>query len=129
MTQEVLDLWQRARKAVQTAGKDLQDDPDAAASRAYYTAFYAVSAWLALRGESYSRHSAVEAAVHRDLVKAGLWPPERGADYSFLRALRMQGDYGGSVHVDVGQAQQAVEAAQGILAAVHALHPDVFGVD
>jgi len=123
MNRETADLWDRAVKALATARRDLPHDPDAAASRAYYAAFYAVSAWLASRGESYSKHSAVEAAVHRDLVKPGTWPVERGADYSFLRALRMEGDYGGSMHVDPDRAAEAIPAAQGILDAVSMLRP------
>jgi uncharacterized protein (UPF0332 family) len=61
-------LWERARRALATARRDLPADPDAAASRAYYAAFYAVSALFAAEGKSFRKHSAVETAVHRDLV-------------------------------------------------------------
>jgi uncharacterized protein (UPF0332 family) len=125
MNLEADDLWHRALRALETARLDLPCDPDAAASRAYYSAFHAVSAWLALRGITLSRHSAVEAAVHRDLVKAGLWSPDLGADYSYLRELRMQGDYGGAIHVDAERARDAIGAAEGILTAVQALCPDL----
>jgi uncharacterized protein (UPF0332 family) len=43
---------------------------DSAASRAYYAAFHAASALFALEGRTFTKHSALEAAVHRDLVKA-----------------------------------------------------------
>ena len=68
--------------------------PDAAASRAYYAAFYAVSALFALEECDFAKHSQVRAAVHRDLVKSGRWPTERGEDYSFILRLRETADYG-----------------------------------
>ncbi len=68
LNQEAADLWARALQALHTANSTAATDPDAAASRAYYAAFYAVSAMLALEGKTFSRHSALEVAVHRDLV-------------------------------------------------------------
>ena len=63
MTGYPLDLWDRAQKALAAARRELAVDPDLAASRAYYAAFYAVSALLAAEGSTFTRHSAVEAAV------------------------------------------------------------------
>jgi hypothetical protein len=65
------DLWRRANEALRTAEADLAVSHDAAASRAYYAAFYAVSALFAWEGREFAKHSAVHAAVHRDLVKVG----------------------------------------------------------
>ena len=48
MNSEAADLWQRAVQALATAQSLASSDPDAAASRAYYAAFYAVSSWFAL---------------------------------------------------------------------------------
>jgi len=89
------DFWARAVDALRVAEHDLELSPDAAASRAYYAAFYAVSAHFALEGKSYTKHSAVEAAVHRDLVKTGIWDMDLGRGYSRLAQLRTRGDYGG----------------------------------
>ena len=94
MNPDASDLWQRATRAVRTARELSASDPDAAASRAYYAAFYAVSALFALDGRSFSRHTAVEAAVHRDPVRSGRWPQDRGEDYSVLLQTRDTGDYG-----------------------------------
>lgn len=76
MTQEAADLWAHALQAFQTSRREAVTDPDTAASRAYYAAFYAVSAMFILEGKTFSRHSALEIAVHRDLVNAGRWPTE-----------------------------------------------------
>jgi uncharacterized protein (UPF0332 family) len=58
-----------------------------------------VSVLLAFDNRSFRKHSAVERAVHRDLVKDGTWPPEVGAAFSWLSTLRFTGDYGGAQHV------------------------------
>lgn len=121
-----MSLWDRARKTLAVARAALSLDPDNAASRAYYAAFYAVSALFALEGREFRRHSAIEAAVHRDLVKAGIWAPELGEDYSELVELRDTGDYGGPDHVDADDAAAAVEKAASILRAVAKSHPDLF---
>lgn len=76
MNSEAADLWQRAVQALATA-RSLSSTDDAA-SRADYAALYAVSALFTLSGTTFSRHSAVESAVHRDLVKAGLAAAEIG---------------------------------------------------
>jgi uncharacterized protein (UPF0332 family) len=91
---------------------------DAAASRAYYAAFHAVAALFALEGRSFTRHSAVEAAVHRDLVRTGRWPAELGKLYTRLVALRQTGDYGGGTHVAADEAADAITVAERILANV-----------
>ena len=51
---------------------------DSAASRAYYAAFHAVTALFGLEGRTFAKHSALEAAVHRDLVKTGKWASDLG---------------------------------------------------
>ena len=111
MNSEAADLWQRAVQALATAQSLSLPDPDAAASRAYYAAFYAVSAWFTMSGTTFTRHSAVEAAVHRDLVKAGLSKAAIGKAYSFLHSLRSTADYGGRMHVSPDEATEAVGAA------------------
>lgn len=126
MNRQANDLWERATKAQQTAGNLITDDPDAAASRAYYAAFYAVSAYFSLNGKSFSKHSAVEAAVHRDLIQTGIWERELGEGYSFLRKLRQTGDYGLNVHVSTDEAENALQTSKLILQAVQNQQPEFF---
>ncbi len=120
MSAHAADLWRRATEALVTARHDLPVSPDAAASRCYYAVFDAVSALFALDGLTFTKHSAVEAAVHRDLVKAGRWPEELGKSYSLLVGLRETGDYGGGEHVSREEAEDAVERAARIVEAVRA---------
>ena len=125
MNPEAADFWARALQALRTAAGTASADPDAAASRAYYAAFYAVSALFALEERTFSRHSALEAAVHRDLVKAHRWPTELGEDYAFLLRLRTTGDYGGDLHVAEEEAQAAIQATHRILCAVQTARPEL----
>ena len=119
-------LWLRAQDALRVARHDLPVSPDAAASRAYYAAFYAVSAMFALKGTTFRKHAAVEAAVHRDLVKSGVWPRELGAGYSRLVEARSTGDYGPNTHVSPDEAAEAIELATDIIGAVAESDPDTF---
>ncbi len=84
--------WDRAIDALRDA--DLlraNGGFDGAVSRAYYAAVHAVTSLFALEGRTFTRHSAVEAAVHRDLVKAGKWPSDLGRDFSFCVDLTASG--------------------------------------
>lgn len=126
MNARAADLWDRAKDALQVARHDLAISPDAAASRAYYAAFYAVSARFALAGRTFKKHSAVEAAVHRDLVNTGAWPTELGHAYSRLVEARTVGDYGEGEHVASIDAAQTVEIADEILRAIAREHSEEF---
>jgi len=126
VSHESQDLWQRAVEALRVAQREAALSPDASASRAYYAVFYGVSALFALRGRSFRRHSEVETAVHRDLVREGLWNRELGATYTELLRLREVGDYGGDRHVTPEQAKEAASSALTILGAVSCLHPHSF---
>jgi uncharacterized protein (UPF0332 family) len=118
-------LWERAVEAKQSAAVLIDVSPDRAAATAYYAAFFAVSALFTLQGRSFRKHSAVEAAVHRDLVKPGLWPVELGANYSELQALRHTGDYGVLERVSTEDARAALDMAGHILDADRRARPDL----
>ena len=117
--------WQRASRALETAALLVATDPEASASRAYYAAFHADTAVVALRTERFTRHAARRAAVHKDLVKTGAWPVELGKDYDGLVFLRQTGDYGGLERLKEQDAAQAVEAARRILNACQRTNPEL----
>lgn len=124
MSPEALDYWDRAAQALRTAESLIDRDPDASSSRAYYAAFYAVSALFAMEQVSHVKHTAVERAVHRDLVKPGRWSVALGAAFSWLTNLRYTADYGGVEHVQKEDAELAVEKARMILDAVRSAFPE-----
>ncbi|MGD1002888.1 MAG: HEPN domain-containing protein [Candidatus Brocadiia bacterium] len=120
MNERAADLLDRARRALRTAEIICAEgDYDAAASRSYYAAFYVVSPLLALEGKAFKKHSAVEAALHRDFILTGRFSETVGTDYSALRSFRDTGDYGGPEHVTAEQAAEAVEAARRILVVIN----------
>lgn len=123
---EACAFWARAKAALDAAEKNLAIDPFTAVNRAYYAAFYAVSALFALEELSFRKHSAVEAALHGQLVKTGRWSVERGADYRALNRLRSTGDYDVFVDLPPEGASGAVEKAMRILRAVQLERSDVF---
>ncbi len=104
MSKKAAEFWKRSVKALHTARRNVTEDPDAGANRAYY------------------------AAVHRDLVNAGVWPKELGAAYSSLVESRKAADYGGLLHVSGEEAKAGIRAAEDILRAVHELNPGLFAL-
>ena len=117
--------WQRANRTLRSAEQLLESDGDSAASRAYFAAFHALTALFGLRGQSFSKHSAVRAALHRKLVNSGQWPQELGSAFDFLIDLRETGDYGGLTQVSTDSARLAIEKAESILEAVRQTCPEL----
>jgi uncharacterized protein (UPF0332 family) len=94
-------------------------------SRAYYAAFHAVSALFAMEGRTHRKHSALEAAVHRDLVRPGRWPAELGDAFSDVARFRIKGDYDVLTDVGASDAQECFEKAARIVQAVREAIPDL----
>lgn len=117
------ELWQRAQNALMSAEVLVGVSGDDAASRAYYAAFHGVSALFAARGHHFSKHTAIRAAIHRDLVHTGEWPEELGEAFDALWELRDIGDYGVDIHVSSEDANLVIDNARWILEAVSRSHP------
>ena len=62
-------------------------------NRLYYACFYAVSAFLLLKGFSTSKHSYARSLLHRELVKTHLISRDLGRFYDSLFENRQKGDY------------------------------------
>ncbi len=117
--------WQRALRALASAAQLADTDPDSAASRAYYATFHALTALFALRGQTYAKHSAIRAALHRELVRTGELDTQMGRDYDLLMDLRETGDYGGVAQVTPQSAKTAVDKAKSFLAAIRGACPEL----
>ena len=126
MTELAQGFWEKALDSLKAANYVLPASAEAAASRAYYAAFYAVSALFAERGRTFKKHTAVQAAVHRDLVAAGEWCQELGEGYSFLLKLRGAGDYSALVRVTADEARKSTKIAADIVKAVANANPSAF---
>jgi len=116
---EITANLERAEQSIQAARQLASGGYyDFAASRAYYAAFYAATAVLLNEGLELSKHSAVVASIHQRFVKTGKLDKEQGKALSWLFELRSIGDYGGTVHVSRGDAEEAIQAAERFLAAM-----------
>lgn len=111
----------RAERTLATAAKLTDSDPDSAASRAYYAAFHMLAAYFARQNVTFTKHSAIRAALHRDLVTPGKVTTQIGEDFDTLASLREVGDYGGIVTIDQGTAERAVAAAGRVIDALRAV--------
>ena len=119
--------WQRAQRDLESARMVVDADPDSAASRAYYAVFHAATAFFALRGEAFSKHSAVRAAVHRDLVREGVVSEQNGRDYDLLMDLRETADYGGLSRVTSEGVSEAIGRAAAFVLAIADMCPELKG--
>jgi len=116
-------FWRHSENALRAAQQSLVIDPSTAGNRAYYAAFYAVSALFAAEGKMFRKHATLEAAVHRELVNPGRWPTDLGAAYRKLHRLRGTADYDMSQFLSHDEAQEAIRLAERLVEAVRATCP------
>jgi uncharacterized protein (UPF0332 family) len=110
------ELMAKARRALASAHKLLQDDDvDGACNRAYYAMFDAARAALIISKapvppEIAKTHSGLIAAFSLHLVKPGLFPLELGKAFNKVEDLRLIADYKGDL-VGEAEARWTVEQA------------------
>lgn len=91
-----------------------------AVSRAYYAMFYLAEAALLSRDLAFSRHSAVIAGFHQELVRTGIL--SREAYEAFQRAFeeRNRADYGDEGSISAEEARKHLNAAESFVIRVEA---------
>lgn len=118
MTSEARKLLDKAQRAIATAIRLKNDDPDFALARAYYAMFYTAEALLVDRGLRFRKHGAIHAAFGEQFIKQG------SLDAKFHRWLldafdkRIQADYGVDVVLTRDDALATITQAEEFLAAV-----------
>lgn len=121
-TEEIAANLERAEKSIEAAKKLASEKYyDFAASRAYYSVFYAATAILLNHNLEYRKHSGVIASIHRNFVKTGKLNKEFGKDLNWLFELRSIGDYGASIHVPREEAERAIAVAERFFEAIKKL--------
>ena len=116
MNEQPIDLWSPAVRALMSARMHLAaGDADGVASRAYYAAFHAMSAVEMQAGRVHKKHTGLEAAIHKELVRTGRVREDLGAAYSSLFVLRKRGDYGGRARITLEDAARAIAMTEMIL--------------
>lgn len=116
VTQAVAAWMGMAAEALASAHADLAAGrPRSTVNRAYYAAFYAVSAVLLSRGQHFVKHAGVQAALHRDLILPGLLAPEHGTAYDAMFKLRLIADYT-VTEISADDAARTLAEAEAIIA-------------
>jgi len=91
----LIKYWmEKARESMEAARSDYGSGRYAIAVRnLYYACFYALTAVLVKDGHTFKKHTAVKAALHKDLIKARLVDPKWGKFYNKIFDSRHEGDY------------------------------------
>jgi uncharacterized protein (UPF0332 family)/predicted nucleotidyltransferase len=122
LVKQVVDEWMaRAEEALVSGRSELNAGRYSfAINRAYYAAFYAVSAVLLSEGRHFVKHAGVQTALHRDLVHTGLLAAEHGKAYDELFKLRLIADYT-VTGIDADQAIRSLRQAEALVAEMRQL--------
>ena len=104
-------------RAEQTAGR-----LDFAVNRAYYAAFYAASAAFLHRGQRFAKHTALRAAIHRDLIKSGMIDAESGRAFDRLAVSRQRADYLEFAGFDAGEVEKLIADAASFVGTMRRLN-------
>jgi uncharacterized protein (UPF0332 family) len=91
----IINHWiEKARESMETAKSEFNSGRNTTAVRnLYYACFYALTAVLLKEGHSFKKHTAVKAALHKELIKAGIVEPVWGKFYNKVFDSRHEGDY------------------------------------
>ncbi len=89
-----------------------------AINRAYYAAFYAVKAVLALDNIDFKRHKDVVATFNRDYIASGMYEKEIGRLLSRLQKKRENSDYDDFYIASKEEAEDQIKYAEQIVMSI-----------
>lgn len=91
----IIKYWvEKARESIDSAKSEFDSGRNTTAVRnLYYACFYALTAVLLKEGKSFKKHTAVKAALHKDLIRTGMVEPGWGKFYNRIFDSRHEGDY------------------------------------
>jgi len=119
MTEEVIKLIQKAEHALEVAEELIRKSyPSDAASKVYYSMFYAAQALLKSEGIEVIKHSAVESAIGYHFAKTGKIEPEYHRMLIDARKIREIADYDIQEEIIEPVATLKVEEGKAFLAAI-----------
>lgn len=122
-SRDVIKFWlSKAEAALASARSEWAAGRlDFAVNRAYYAAFYGASAALLRMGLRFTKHAGVRRGIHRDLVKAGRLPPERGRTFDRLFESRQMADYLDLVRFEPEEMETLIADAEAFVAEMRRL--------
>jgi uncharacterized protein (UPF0332 family) len=113
MIEEIQRLIVKAERSLAAVRRLIDsNDYDFAASRAYYTMFYAAEAILLSKNLSFSSHSALISALFKHFVKTGLMQKELHKSLHEAFKLRQEGDYMSSSNITKEIAEKLFDDAK-----------------
>ncbi|MBI4558498.1 MAG: HEPN domain-containing protein [Candidatus Hydrogenedentes bacterium] len=93
LSQAIHHWWSMAEESLNSARRELQAKAlHSAVNRIYYAAFYATSAALLQKRQSFKKHSGGRVAFHREFIRAGVLDVSWGKFYDKLFQVRQEGD-------------------------------------
>ena len=112
-------FFQKARKALNSARKTLEDDPENAVNRSHQSIFLAASGILALKGvKDIKTHQEVMDKFEELFVKTGILEEELGRELERVEHLAHEADYDPNITFSHQEAQDQIEKAEHFLSAV-----------
>jgi len=112
MTDEIAKLVQKAEHALKVAQNLLEDGyPSDAASKIYYSMFYAAQALLKSEGIDVVKHSAVESALGYHFAKTGRIDPKYHRMLMDARKVREIADY--DIHEEIVEPAASIKIEEG----------------
>ncbi|MBW1732260.1 MAG: HEPN domain-containing protein [Deltaproteobacteria bacterium] len=113
----VIKYWmEKAHESMEAARSDYETARYAIAVRnLYYACFYALTAVLLDRGRTFKKHTGVKAALHKDLIKAGLLEADWGKFYNKIFDSRHEGDYQPLRSFDQEEVKEFLAQAEGFI--------------
>jgi uncharacterized protein (UPF0332 family) len=114
-----LHRFQRAEEAFMEAKEELaRNHLRLCVNRAYYAAFYAMRALLALVAKDSSKHSGVISLFNQEFIKTGFISEVSFKSIQLLMDLRHEADYQDFSEIKEDEAQEAVQSAQIIISSL-----------
>lgn len=113
----LIEYWmEKSRESMETGRSEYEAGRFTPAVRStYYACFYALTAVLLKKGKSLKRHTAVRAALHRELIKTGLLDTSSGRFYDKIFDSRHKGDYQPMVEFESEQVKGYIDQAKGFI--------------
>lgn len=125
MTEEVKKLIEKSEHALEVAEKLMKDSyPSDAASKIYYSMFYAAQALLRSEGIDVIKHSAVESTLGYHFAKTGKIDPKYHRMLIDARKIREVADYDIQEEIVEPTASLKIEEGKAFLKAVK----DILGI-
>lgn len=89
----IIEYWmEKARESMESAQSEFEARRNSTAVRnLYYACFYALTAVLLKNGHSFRKHTAVKAALHKEIIRRGIIDPAWGKFYNGSSTVVMKG--------------------------------------